>query len=80
LAGFAGAGAGAGAGAAGTGAGAGAAGVIAGCSAGFGASCFFSQPTRATVNTNTMVKMIAIYFFMKIHLLSSISLIMNNAK
>jgi hypothetical protein len=71
LDGFAGSGAGAGAGAAGA-AGAGAAGAIAGCSAGFGASAFFSQPTRATVNTNTRANMIAIYFFMTIHLLSRI--------
>jgi hypothetical protein len=62
LAGFAGAGAGAGAG---VGAGGG---VMAGC-AGCGAGCcFFSQPTKATVTTNTKVNMIAEYFLKNVHL------------
>jgi hypothetical protein len=57
-----------GAGAAGAGAGAG--GVTTGWEVGFGASAFFSQPTRATVKTNARASMIAIYFFMRDHLLS----------
>jgi hypothetical protein len=70
FAGFAGAGAGFGAGA-GTGTGAGAAaggGVIAGCAGGCGGCCFFSQPTKATAITRTIMN--TNNFFMEIHLLS----------
>jgi hypothetical protein len=68
--GFAGAGAGFGAGAgAGTGVGAGAGGcVMDGCAGGFGGSGFFSQATKATARTRTIMNIR--YFFMHIHLLS----------